>query len=87
MRHEYIICMHMLQRIKRRVRSAYQPKRLSQEHINIPGHGEIPHIFVEPQQHPEIAQEIASGMRSEGTGSFSVSPAAWCSARVVICLR
>ena len=77
--------MHMLQRIKQRVRSAHRAKRLSREHINIPGCGEIPHIFVEPQQHPEIAQEIASDMRSEGTGSFSMSPAAWCSARVAIC--
>lgn len=49
-------------------------KRLSQEHINIPSQLEIPHIFVDPQQHPGITQEIASELRSEGTDLFSVSP-------------
>lgn len=49
-------------------------KRLSQEHINIPGHLGIPHIFVDPQQHPGITQEITSDLKNEGTYSFSVSP-------------
>lgn len=49
-------------------------KRLSQEHINIPGQLEIPRIFADPQQHPGITQEIVSDLRSEGTDSFSVSP-------------
>lgn len=44
-----------------------QAKRLSQEHINIPGHLEIPHIFVGPQQHPGITQEITSDLKNEGT--------------------
>lgn len=43
-----------------------QAKRLSQEHINIPGHLEIPHIFVDPQQHPGITQEITSDLKNEG---------------------
>lgn len=42
-------------------------KRLSQEHINIPHQLEIPHIFVDPEQHPGITQEVASDLRSEGT--------------------
>lgn len=49
-------------------------KRLSQEHINIPGQLEIPHVVVDPQQHPGISQETASYLRTEGTDSFSVSP-------------
>lgn len=49
-------------------------KRLSQEHINIPGRLEIPHIFVDPQQHPGSTQEIAIDLRSEGTDTFPVSP-------------
>lgn len=44
-----------------------QAKRLSQEHINIPSHLEIPHIFGEPQQHPGITQEITSDLKNEGT--------------------
>jgi len=47
-------------------------KRLSQEHINIPGPLEIPHIFIDPQEHPGITQEIANDLRSEGRYSLSM---------------
>lgn len=47
-------------------------KRLSQEHINIPGQLKIPHIFVDPEQHPGITQEFASNLRSEDTLVFCV---------------